>query len=173
MRRVRPQRRRARRSGFTLAEMGVVLVIFGLLTISMLPNYIRSVYRARRTEALFALHSIHDFQRVHYAENGEFSDTFPALGFTLDGGSQRSDGAYVGPYYTYTLSSWELGGRANANYRATATADLDSAARRVHAELIRDRAVESGAAEVLLFDGDHVLQAQWSAGAWRAVSWPQ
>ena len=38
---------------------------------------------------------------------------------------QRSDGAYQGPYYTFTLSRWSLGGVANANYRATATGDLD------------------------------------------------
>jgi Tfp pilus assembly protein PilE len=91
----------------------------------MIPNYLRTVYRARRTEALFALHSIHDFQSVHYATNGEYSNSFPALGFALDGGSQRLDGAYQGSRYTYTLSAWELGGQANANYRATATADLD------------------------------------------------
>lgn len=120
-----PDRGRTRLRGFTLAEMAVVVVIVGLLSLSMIPDYLRTVYRARRTEALFALHSIHDFESVHYATNGEYSSSFPALGFALDGGSQRSDGAYQGARYTYTLSTWELGGQANANYRATATADLD------------------------------------------------
>jgi hypothetical protein len=54
---------------------------------------------------------------------------------------------------------------------ASSWAELDSAARRAHAELIRDRSLEGGAVELLLFDGDRVLQAHWSAGAWRTVSW--
>jgi len=120
-----PHRGRTRPNGFTLAEMGVVVGILGLLTLAMLPDYLRSVYRARRTEALFALRAIHDFESVHYATDGEYSSSFPALGFALEGGSQRPDGAYQGARYTYTLSTWELGGQANANYRATATADLD------------------------------------------------
>jgi hypothetical protein len=49
-------------------------------------------------------------------------------------------------------------------------AQLGSADRRAHAELIRDRALQSGAAEVMLFDGNRVLQAYWSAGAWRTAS---
>lgn len=120
-----PHRGRTRNRGFTLAELGAVVAILGLLCVAMLPDYLRFVYRARRTEALFALHSIHDFESVHYATSGEYSSSFPALGFTVEGGTQRPDGAYQGARYTYTLSTWELGGHPNANYRATATADLD------------------------------------------------
>ena len=111
--------------GFTLVELSVVIAIVAMLGAAMIPSYLRSVYRARRSEALFALHAIHDFESVHYATYQEYSDSFPVLGFALDGGSQRSDGAYQGPFYTYTLSRWALGGVANANYRATATGDLD------------------------------------------------
>jgi prepilin-type N-terminal cleavage/methylation domain-containing protein len=114
-----------RKRGFTLAEMSIVVVIVGLLTMAMFPNYMRHVYRARRTESLDALRAIHDFERVHYAEHDEYSDSLPALGFVVDGGKQLGDGDYQGPYYTYTLSTWELGGKANANYRAMATGDLD------------------------------------------------
>ena len=116
---------RRRTGGFTLAELLIIVVIVGLLALAMIPNYVRSVYRARRTEALYALHSIHDFESVNYASNGEYTSSFPALGFALDGGSQRTSGAYQGPRYTYTLSTWTLGGVGNANYRATATANLD------------------------------------------------
>ena len=121
----RPHRGRARRSGFTIAELCTIVAILGVLTLAMLPNYLRSVYRARRTEALFALHAIHDFESVNYASNGQYTSSFPALGFALEGGSQRTSGAYQGPRYTYTLSTWDLGGVGNANYRATATANLD------------------------------------------------
>ena len=117
--------RRTRRRGFSMAELVVVILIVGMLGAGLAPMYLRSVYRARRSEALFALRSIHDFQSVNYSTYGEYSDSLQALGFALDGGRQRSDGAYQGPYYTFTLSRWSLGGVANANYRATATGDLD------------------------------------------------
>jgi len=54
---------------------------------------------------------------------------------------------------------------------AKSWADLDPAQRRAHAELIRDRAVEAGVAELLLFDSDHVMQAHWADGQWREASW--
>jgi prepilin-type N-terminal cleavage/methylation domain-containing protein len=118
-------RSRCRRSGFTLTELAVVILIVAMLGAGLAPMYLRSVYRARRSEALFSLHAIHDYQAVNYATYGEYSNSFSALGFTLDGGRQRTDGAYQGPYYTYTLTRWDLAGVANANYRATATGDLD------------------------------------------------
>jgi prepilin-type N-terminal cleavage/methylation domain-containing protein len=118
-------RSRCRRSGFTLTELAVVILIVGMLGAGLAPMYLRSVYRARRSEALYSLHAIHDYQAVNYATYGEYSNSFAALGFTMDGGRQRTDGAYQGPYYAYTLTRWDLGGVANANYRATATGDLD------------------------------------------------
>jgi hypothetical protein len=50
-------------------------------------------------------------------------------------------------------------------------AELDPVAQRAHAEMIRDRALERGVVELLLFDGDHVMQAHWSDGQWREASW--
>jgi type II secretory pathway pseudopilin PulG len=108
-----------------MTELVVVILILGMLGAGLVPMYMRSVYRARRSEALYALRGIHDFESVNYATYGEYSDSFSALGFSLDGGAQRPDGAYQGRAYTYTLSRWALGGVPNANYRATATADLD------------------------------------------------
>lgn len=47
-------------------------------------------------------------------------------------------------------------------------AELEPAARRTHAGVIRDRVLERGVDEVLLFDRHHVLQAHWAAGEWRS-----
>jgi prepilin-type N-terminal cleavage/methylation domain-containing protein len=119
------RRARDRRRGFTVTELAVVILILSMLGAGLVPMYLRSVYRSRRTEALYALRAIHDFESVNYSTYGEYSDSFPALGFDLAGGKQRPDGAYQGPYYTFTLSRWALGGVPNANYRATASGDLD------------------------------------------------
>lgn len=117
--------RGARRRGFTMTEMLVVILIVGMLGAGLVPMHMRNVYRARRSEALYGLRAIHDFQAVNYAAYGEYSDSLSRLGFALEGGQQRPDGAYQGAHYTYTLSRWALGGVPNQNYRGTATADLD------------------------------------------------
>ncbi len=118
-------RRGCTRRGMTLTELCVVFLILGLLATALIPSYLRSTYRARRGEALYALHAIHDFQAVNYASYGQYTTSFPALGFSLEGGTQRTDGAYQGRFYTYSLATWDLGGVTSANYRATATGDLD------------------------------------------------
>ena len=108
-----------------MTELVVVILILGMVGAGLVPMYLRNVYRARRSEALYGLRAIHDLQAVNYAAYGEYSESLAGLGFVLDGGRQRSDGAYQGPYYTYTLSRWALGGVQNQNYRGTATGDLD------------------------------------------------
>ncbi len=118
-------RRGRRRAGFTAIELVVSLLIALTLAGALLPTYLRGVYKARRTEALYGLRAIHDAQTLHYATEREYSDSFAALAFELDGGAPRPDGAYQGPIYTYTLSRWDLGGRPNGSFRATASADLD------------------------------------------------
>ena len=67
-----------------------------------------------------------DHQTVFYAKEFEFSDSFVELGPPLDTGTVNEDGSFNGPLYTFTLATWDLAGKPNANYRATATADLDS-----------------------------------------------
>ena len=120
-----PGSRRRATSGFTLAEMMVCVAVLGVLAFAMVPNYMASVYKARRTEALYALRTIHDAQALHFAQHHEYSDSFDELGFGLERGTLRSGGAYEGPTYTYTLNRWDVGGERNANYRATATGNLD------------------------------------------------
>jgi prepilin-type N-terminal cleavage/methylation domain-containing protein len=121
--RVPPSRRPER--GFTVPEMVAVVAILGVLAAAMLPNYVRGVYKARRSEALYALRAIHDAESFYFAREHRYTDSLAELGFGLEGGKLRADGAYEGPYYTYTLETWDLGGRPDANYRATATGDID------------------------------------------------
>lgn len=121
-----PPRPQTLRGGYTLPEMMVTIVIIAILIATLLPSYLRYVHRAKRTEAYYALRAIHDAQVFHFASDQEYSDSFEVLGFDLEGGAQRSDGAYDGKYYTYTLDRWDLGDEVNANYRATATGNIDT-----------------------------------------------
>lgn len=114
-----------RRAGFTLTELLVTLAVIAALLATVAPTYLRSVYRARRGEALVGLRAIYEAQTFHYATTRQYSDSFEALAFDLEGGSLRADGAYQAPIYTYTLSRWDLGDQPNGSFRATATADLD------------------------------------------------
>lgn len=116
---------RRRRSGFTVAEMMVSVAILGVLAAALIPNYLRYVYQARRSEAFHTLSAIHDAQAYHYATKREYAGSFEELGFAIEGGTLRPDGAYQGRYYTFTLDRWDLGDEVNGNYRATATGNID------------------------------------------------
>ncbi|MDJ0847064.1 MAG: prepilin-type N-terminal cleavage/methylation domain-containing protein [Myxococcota bacterium] len=120
------QRRAARsRRGFTLIEIMVVVAVVAVLASAAIPQFKRSLYKSRRTEALYGLRAIHDLQLDYYAEHQEYADTFAKLGEPLDSGTINAAGAFVGDQYTFTLDTWDLDGRQNANYRATATGDID------------------------------------------------
>ena len=82
------------------------------LTASLVPSYLRSMYGARRSEALYGLRAIYDAQTLHYATDREFADSFETLAFDLEGGAIREDGAYGARIYTYTngLSSTRASG---------------------------------------------------------------
>ena len=71
------------------------------------------------------MRSIHDSEIVYYAKSMEYTDSFHELGVPVEGGTLLSENSVLGNRYTYTLATWALGDMPNANYRATATADLD------------------------------------------------
>jgi prepilin-type N-terminal cleavage/methylation domain-containing protein len=118
--------RSARRSGgYTLIEMLLVAVILGVLAAMAIPGFQTYSAKARRSEALIALKAIHTLQETFYADNLEYAGTFDDLGFEIVGGSAQADGSVIGDYYTYVLQTWDVDGETNANYRATATGDID------------------------------------------------
>lgn len=125
----RPPRRRnhsrRRAGGLSIAELMVTLVVISILSAAVVPDFMRHVYRARRSEALFGLRAIHDAETFYYANTQHYTDSFHLLGVPIEGGVLREDGAVDGHYYTYSLATWDMGDRPNANYRATATGDID------------------------------------------------
>ncbi len=118
--------RRARLgAGFTLIELLIVLVLIGILAAVAIPSFGKLAFKARRAEALMALRQLFELQATYYSNRNEYSDSFKELGFGMHGGTLLADGSYVGPYYSYSLETWDMMGVPNANYRGTATGDID------------------------------------------------
>ncbi|HEX6037318.1 type IV pilin protein [Longimicrobium sp.] len=62
-----------RRSGFTLIELMIVLVIMGILAASAITKYRISAHRSHETEADVALGHLFRMQQVHLNEFGQFA----------------------------------------------------------------------------------------------------
>lgn len=114
-----------RRAGLTLVEMAFVVAILSLLGTVAVSRYQHHVFRSKRTEAFYGLRTIHDLQMEHFQREEQYADSFDVLGAPLTGGKILEDGSFQARTYTFSLETWDLNGKPNANYRATATADLD------------------------------------------------
>jgi len=105
--------------------MMVVAALLGILSAAAIPKYSKYVYKSKRAEAIYGLRTIHDHETAFYGKEMEYSDSFEEIGEPLDRGHIREDGAFESDVYVFTLDTWAMGDRENANYRATATANLD------------------------------------------------
>jgi type IV pilus assembly protein PilE len=72
---------RQRRTGFSLIELLVVLVIMGLLSAIALPNYRQHIQRGYRVEGAAALQEAQHFMERYYSVNGRYTS---AVGETPD-----------------------------------------------------------------------------------------
>jgi len=105
--------------------MAVVVAILGILASAAVPELKRYLYRSKRTEAIYGLRTIHDLQMHYFDETQEYADSFEQLGAPLTAGTINEDGSFSGLEYVFTLQTWEVSGQPNANYRATATGNID------------------------------------------------
>lgn len=85
------------KSGFTLIEMMIVLVIAGILFFVALPAYQNSVLKSRRSAAKIGLADIMSRQEQYFINNKAYATGLAALGFPdpyyVDGQAQESPGA--------------------------------------------------------------------------------
>ena len=103
----------ARKAGFTLIELLVIVMILGILTSIALPQYKRSVERARSAEAMTMLRSIYDSCERWAWENsydncGEAVAgglTFSKLDITAKGTFSGGGKVLVTENFAYTLGS--------------------------------------------------------------------
>ena len=67
------------KSGFTLLELLVVVIIVAILASVAIPQYRRAIETSRAAEARAVLHSLLTAELAYYQENGTFTATLASL----------------------------------------------------------------------------------------------
>lgn len=68
-----------KQSGYTLIELMIVMSIIGILSTIALPNYQKSVIRAREASLRNTLFVLRDVIDQYYADHGNYPDTLETL----------------------------------------------------------------------------------------------
>jgi prepilin-type N-terminal cleavage/methylation domain-containing protein len=88
--------------GFTLIEVMVVIAIIALLSMISVPTIMRSLAKAKRSEAHINLRALYTAQKGHWAEKGTYLSTLRgpnSVGWHPEG--YHGGGAKENFYYTY------------------------------------------------------------------------
>ena len=63
-------------TGFTLIELLIVIIIIGILATMAVPQYQKMVWKAKWSQAIFALDAIRKAELFYYSQYGKFVDGF-------------------------------------------------------------------------------------------------
>jgi type IV pilus assembly protein PilA len=99
---------RGSRSGFTLVELAIVIVILGMLAALGVPRFLRSVERSKAAEAFSYLSAVRDAQERHQARHGTYAANVTDLDLPSSAPACFTVGS-ITPGSTGTLEdSWTL-----------------------------------------------------------------
>lgn len=105
------QVRRAARSGFTLIEVLIVVIILGILASIAVPQYASSIEKAKTGEAKTNLGSILTGEKLYFLENETYIDLADIAAI-----NSNLDVDISGKYFTYAVS-----GASTSAFLGTAT----------------------------------------------------
>lgn len=70
--------------GFTLLELLVVVLIIGVLTLIVVPQYLRAVARARISEMVMLASRLHEEEKSYFLVNGQYASDLSKLDIDWD-----------------------------------------------------------------------------------------
>jgi len=74
----------AKKAGFSLVELSIVVVILGMLATFAVPRFMSSVERTKAAESFSYLAQVASAQARHNAENGTYATSIAGLDIALD-----------------------------------------------------------------------------------------
>jgi len=123
----------ARKGGFTLIELMIVVAIIGILAAIAIPNFLRFQLKAKSSEGKTNLAAIRTAEQSYYSEFGVYVSADPEPAVATIGSSKQTFSANSGfnqigwspegtVYFSYAVNT----DTAASGFFATAAADIDA-----------------------------------------------